>query len=103
MPHNIFVLFGRRTFSAAMVNAIHCREQLGALLVGEPTGAKPNQYQEIRFFSLPHSGLSIGYSTCYYHFQAIDTDGVLPDVDIELDWNAFRQGQDNLIEWVLAQ
>src|SRR5258706_15427154 len=91
VPRNVYVLIGRLTFSAAMVNAIHCREQLGALLVGEPTGAKPNQYQEIRFFSLPHSGLSIGYSTCYYHFQATDTDGVLPDVHIDLNWEAFRE------------
>jgi Peptidase family S41 len=42
----LFVLVGRQTFSAAMVNAIDFRKETNATLVGEPIGERPNSYSE---------------------------------------------------------
>ena len=62
----LFVMVGRRTFSAAMVNAVDFDAMTHALLVGEPIGEKPNSYQEVRQFTLPDSGLTVGVSTKWY-------------------------------------
>lgn len=67
-PDRLFVLTGRRSFSAAMTNAADFRKLTRATLVGEPPGAAPNNWQEVRFFHLPHSGLRVGVSTVYYEF-----------------------------------
>ena len=37
----LFVIIGRQTFSAAMVNAIDFRKETNAILVGEPIGERP--------------------------------------------------------------
>jgi hypothetical protein len=99
----VYVLIGPRTFSAAMVNALDFRDRLGAVLVGEPTGARPNQYQEGRSFTLPNSGLRVSYSVRYYRFQEEDTPGVLPDHSVATGFDDYIDGRDPALEWVLAQ
>ena len=102
-PGHLFVLTGPNTFSAAMTNAIDFRTELKAILVGQPTGARPNNYQEGREFRLANSGLTVGYSTKYYKFQEADTEGVIPDHLIELTWEDYKSGRDAVLEWVLSQ
>src|SRR5215203_4503250 len=65
---NLFVITGRRTFSAAMVNAIDFKKETNAIIIGEPPGEKPNSYSENDEMKLPNSGLIISYSTKYYKF-----------------------------------
>jgi hypothetical protein len=102
-PGHLYVLTGPVTFSAAMTNAVDLRRELGAILVGEPTGARPNQYQEGDSFTLPHSGWRVSVATRYYRFQARDTPGVLPDHDAAQTWDDYRAGRDPALEWILAQ
>ncbi|MGB3338198.1 MAG: hypothetical protein WBA73_13560, partial [Devosia sp.] len=64
----LYVLIGRATFSAAMTNAVDFKTTTNAILVGEPAGAAPNNWQEVRRFTLPNSGLSVGVSTLHYQF-----------------------------------
>jgi len=61
----LFVIMGRYTFSAAMVNAIDFRNETNALLVGEPAGERPNSYSENDEMTLPNSRLVVSYSTRY--------------------------------------
>ena len=56
-PGAFYVLAGRRTFSAAMVNTVDFKRAAGAILVGEPTGARPNSYSETGAFRLPNTGV----------------------------------------------
>ena len=79
----VFVITGRRTFSAAMVNAIDFRNLLGAVLVGEPPGEKPNSYQENDGMELPRSKM--------------------PDQLITPTWEAFRDRRDEPLEWIARQ
>jgi hypothetical protein len=102
-PGRLYVLTGPVTFSAAMTNAIDLRRELGAILVGEPTGARPNQYQESGGFTLPNSGLRVTVATRYYRFQEEDTPGVLPDHHIAPGWDDWVAGRDPVLEWVRSR
>ena len=97
----IYVLTGRKTFSAAMSNAAQCRQLLNATLVGEPTGANPVGYQDADTFLLPHSGWKVMYSKRLYRFQDKPSEGVQPDVLIPLEWDSYKAGEDNQLNWVL--
>lgn len=97
----IYVLTGRKTFSAAMSNAAQYRQLLNAKLVGEPTGANPVGYQDAGTFSLPHSGWTVMYSKRFYRFQDADTAGVIPDIIINEKWDDYQQGKNRALEWVL--
>lgn len=73
-PHlEVYVLIGRRTFSSALMNAIELDQQVNAVLVGEPTGGRPNHFGEVRTITLPNSQLQVSYST--KHFR------MLPDAN----------------------
>jgi Peptidase family S41 len=99
---HLFVITGRWTFSAGMTNATDFRKETNALLVGEPTGGRPNNYGENREFILPNSHLSVWVSTQFYKFQEEDTPAVMPDQRIDPDWPGYRAGRDPVMEWILA-
>lgn len=99
----LFVIAGRRTFSAGMSNAADFRNEFGAILVGEPTGQKPNGYSENRNFKLPNSHFDVSVSTQIYKFAEQDTPGLMPDKLIEPDWKSFQNGRDPALEWITAQ
>ena len=102
-PRAFYVLIGRQTFSAAMVNTVDFKRAAGAVLVGEPTGARPNSYSETGFFRLPNSGIPATVSICRYEAWPEDVPGVPPDHSIPPRWADYRDGRDAALEWVLAQ
>lgn len=99
-PGRLFVLVGRRTFSAAMTNAIDFKGEVGAVLVGEPIGARPNGYQENGWITLPNSGLRASLSTMQYRFWESDIDTLNPDVMVPVRWSDFRDGADPALDYV---
>jgi C-terminal processing protease CtpA/Prc len=102
-PGGVYVITGPGTFSAAMVNARDLRHEANAVLVGEPTGARPNSYSEHGDLTLANSGLQVSYSTRYYQFGADADSAVVPDEHIEPTWEDFRAGKDPVIDWILQQ
>jgi hypothetical protein len=102
-PGSFYVITGRATQSAAVVNAIDFRKEMKAFLVGEPTGGRPNGYSEHGDFKLPNSKLTISYSSRYYKFQDTDTSAVMPDKLIEPEWQAYKAGRDPVLDWILSQ
>ncbi len=101
-PGGLYVLIGRSTFSAAMVTATDFRRETEAVLVGEPTGARPVGYQELGIFDLPRSGLRVHCATRRYRFADSDVPAVFPDHHIEPDWKTERCGNDATLDWCLA-
>jgi len=102
---HLFVAIGPATFSSAMMNALEMKDGYGAILVGEPTGGKPNAYGEVKSFELPHSRLAIQYSTKYWErVPQVDGDppSVLPDVAAPLSWTHWSSGRDPVVEALLA-
>src|SRR5258705_1184132 len=86
---NLFVITGRRTFSAAMVNSIDFKKETNAIILGEPPGEKPNSYSENDEMKLPNSKLIISYSTRYYKFLNEDVPAFEPYIRIDPNWNDF--------------
>jgi hypothetical protein len=77
----LYVMIGRKTYSAAMTNAVDFKRTTEAILVGEPAGAAPNNWQEVRRFHLPNSGLRVSVSTRYYEFLPGEAE-LIPDHQI---------------------
>jgi hypothetical protein len=98
----LFVIIGPGTFSAATVNALDLRNEASAILVGNPTGMRPNHYGEHGEFRLTNSGLRVSYSTQFYRFAADTDSAVVPDRNIEPTWAEFRSGRDPVMEWILS-
>jgi hypothetical protein len=99
---HLFVVVGRRTFSAALANAIDFRKDTNAILVGEPIGERPNSYSENDEMTLPNSRLVVSYSTRYYKFLDEDVPAVIPDKRIDPTWAEFRAGRDPVLEWIVS-
>jgi hypothetical protein len=83
-PGRLFVLIGRRTFSAANDLCVRLEQNTNAVFVGEPTGGSPNGYGDSRKLTLPSSGLTVRVSTLYW--QPSDPrdkrDAVAPDIAV---------------------
>lgn len=81
---NLKVIIGRETFSSGLLNTYQFKLETNAILIGEPSGGKPNCYGEVLRFTLPNSGFVVSYSTEYY--RLIEDDSVMalcPDEIIE--------------------
>ena len=101
---HLFVITGRGAFSAGMTNITDFRRETEAILVGEPTGARPNGYQENHLFALPLSKLRVSCSKLEYRFQpGSEADAVFPDQRIDPDWSSFSAGKDAALQWILAR
>ena len=101
---HLFVITGRKTFSAGMTNVTDFRRETEAILVGEPTGARPNGYQENYWFTLPFSKLRVSCAMLKYRFQPLDEmEAVFPDYRIDPDWQSFSRGEDAALQWILAR
>ena len=69
-------------------------EATPSIVVGEPTGARPNGYQENYWFTLPESKLRASCAALKYRFQPdADTEAVFPDKRIDPDWHLFTEGK----------
>jgi hypothetical protein len=80
----LYVIIGRDTFSSALLNVFSLKNTTSAILIGEPTGGKPNCYGEVLRIKMEHSGIVINYSTKYYHLIEDDQmPSLYPDVQIE--------------------
>ena len=100
----LFVITGRWTYSSALQNAIMLQKDTNAILVGEPTGGKPNHYGEIRSFTLPNVGLRVQYSTRYWlTYPAKDPLTLEPDIPVGITFADMLAGRDPVLEAILAQ
>lgn len=100
----LFVIIGRGTYSSALQNAITLSLETDALLVGEPTGGKPNHYGEVRNFNLPNVGLRIQYSTRYWlNYPDSDPLTLEPDITATLTIDDLLNGRDPALETALSQ
>lgn len=101
---HLFVVTGRRTFSAAMCGTIDLERQTNALFVGEPTGATPNHHGDAVAITLPNTGITVRISALYW--QNSDPRDrrrwVEPDVPAELTWADYVAGRDPALAAALA-
>jgi hypothetical protein len=100
----LFVLIGRRTFSAGAVAAALLRNTTTAVLLGEPTGQGSVFYAGPTIVTLPHSRLPIAISTRQTVGTLADEPGdrVAPDVPVPYTHEDFFAGRDPVREAALA-
>ena len=101
-------LIGETTFSSAIINAVELQE-MGAVLVGEPTSGSVDHFGSVGSFALPNSGLQIGVSTKYIDLGTLlDADAgrgvesLEPDVTVPQTMADTLAGRDSAVEWLLA-
>lgn len=100
----VFIILGRDTFSSALLNAYALKNKTKAILVGEPSGGKPNCYGEVQRFTLENSGLVVCYSTKYYRIIEDDSmPSLFPDVKKELTVQNYLDNEDPCLDYILAQ
>lgn len=99
----LFVLIGRGTFSSGLWAAQDLKTRAKGVLVGEPTGGKPNSFGEVRSFDLPNSGLTVYYSTkLWKRDPTADPRSLMPDVPVAVSSTDFFSQRDAAIDAVRA-
>lgn len=122
----VYVLTSGYSASAATITMAFFKQELGAVLVGEPTGQFPYAFHLSSSWLepavLPHSQIIFTISDHLFDPEEVtdwapvveahyDEDGklypwentILPDVYVYQDIDDIRQGKDSVLEWVLAQ
>jgi hypothetical protein len=99
----LYALIGPVTYSSGLMAAMDFRDELHAILVGEPTGGKPNSFGEVKRATLPNSNLAIYYPTKYFRpISDNDPASVMPDVPVRLTLEDFLAGRDPILEAALS-
>lgn len=101
----VFVLVGRRTFSAALTNAAQLRSRAGARIVGEPPRGKPNSPSEGRDIDLEATGIWLTVSTQFVERDpALGDANYLPvDIPITVSFDEYSRGLDPVLEAALNE
>jgi len=98
----LLALVGRSTFSSGLMAAISLKKDLNAVLIGEPTGEKPNSYGEVRQLTLPHSRLSVSYTTKFFRLSSDgDPVALFPDVTVTRSLADVLAGRDPVFDAAL--
>lgn len=100
--NRFFVIVGRPTFSAAIIDAVRWRRELNATFVGEATSGKPNHYGSVKNFSLPNSKLNVQYSTKYGKSGDDERDSFIPDKTIEISIDDYVDKKDPVLDYIIG-
>lgn len=103
-PDRLFVIIGRRTFSAGQQFTNLLEGWTRATLVGEPTGQQTSQYGDHRPLVLPNSHLTVQISTVFHQApDAFDRRAFVPPlIYTPLTSVDYRRGQDPALAAILA-
>lgn len=97
----LFVITGRRTFSAAQSLLTMLEQQMQPLFVGEPAGARPAFFGESWPFNLPWSGLSGSISNEWHQgwYNFLDSrPWIAPHIAAVLTIEDLKAGRDPALE-----
>lgn len=97
----LYALVGPATFSSGLLAAIRLKEELKAIVIGEPPGEKPNSYGEVRTLTLPNSGVVVQYSTKFYRLVSSDPPTWEPDMTVRRSIADLHAGRDTVLEAAL--
>jgi hypothetical protein len=96
----LYVVTGIETFSSGIINVMDFKENTNATFIGSLTSGRPNHYGEVKYITLPGSGLKVSYSTKYFNKYKPDTDSFYPDVTIETSFQDYKNGIDPVYEYI---
>ena len=98
----LFVVIGRRTFSAAQNLATYIERHANPVFVGEATGSSPNFVGEEEFFTLPYSGILANVSELLWQsaWPGDERKWIAPHVYAPPTFEHFRANRDPALEAV---
>jgi hypothetical protein len=101
---HLFVIIGRRTFSAAQNGATMIERNTNAIFVGEPTGSSPNFVGEETIFTLPYSKIMANVSDLFWQssWPSDHRTWIAPQIYTPPSFEAFRQNRDPAMEAIAA-
>jgi len=100
----LFVITGRGTYSAAQNFLTNLDRFTDMIIVGEPSGSRPNRFGEAGWFRLPYSGLS-GIISTQYHQSSSAEDAriwIAPHMPVFMTANEYFTGQDPALNAILS-
>jgi len=102
-PGHLFVIVGRRTFSACqnLINELH--NYTNVVFVGEPSGENINFYGDNRRISLPNSNTPVYLSFAWWQDkpQWENEDWTAPHVPVNMTFAQYCAGEDPVLEKTL--
>jgi hypothetical protein len=100
---NLYVITGRRTFSAAQNLATFLERHTNAIFIGEPTGSRPNFVGEEDFITLPYSKLALNVSDLFWQssWPWDKRVWIAPSVYIPPTFKAYSQNEDEVLNAIL--
>jgi hypothetical protein len=104
-PGHLFVITGRRTFSAAMNTCSLLELHTAATFVGEPTGSRPNFVGESTSFVLPCTRYRVFCSSRYWQ-HVVSTDQrpwIAPALVVEPSFADHAARRDPVLDAILAR
>jgi hypothetical protein len=101
-PGRLFVITGRRTFSAAQMLINELERWLSPVFVGEPSSSRDNHYGDSAQLALPGLEITVRVSTRWWQFWDDQQDRPWIEVDLPapLTVEAYRTGRDPALEAV---
>lgn len=99
-PGKLFIIIGKRTFSACQNLVNELSNYTNALFVGEPTAENINFYGDNRRVELPKSGLPVFLSFAWWQDkpQWANDDWQAPQLAAELSFSDYRNGRDPVLQ-----
>lgn len=101
----LFLVIGRRTFSAGQMMTSMMEQFTTAILVGEPSSAFYNGHAGHEFIELPHSGIGAMISPDYYQMGRFPRDArrqATPRLAAVPTFGDYRANRDPALEAILA-
>ena len=101
--NKLFVIVGRNTFSAAHLLLADINRLTDAIIVGEPSGSRPNHLGEAGWFKLPYSGVW-GIISSQYHQASKAEDHriwIAPHLPVTLSSESYFSGEDPAMKQIL--
>jgi tetratricopeptide (TPR) repeat protein len=99
-PGKLFVIIGRRTFSACQNLVNEFSNYTNALFVGEPTAENINFYGDTRPVELPKTGIPVFLSFAWWQDkpQWENADWLAPQLAVDMSFEEYKTNKDPVLE-----
>ncbi len=100
----LFVITGRRTFSAAQMLISDLESWTEPIFVGEPSASRGNHFGDSRRLVLPNSGITVRVSTLWWQYwdPRDDRAWIEPEIPAPLTSLEYRAGRDPALAAIAA-
>lgn len=102
-PGSLFVIIGRRTFSACQNLVNELDNYTNAIFVGEPSSENVNFYGDNRTVTLPNSQFPVFLSFAWWQDkpQWENADWQLPHLAVDMSFEEYKTNQDPVLDTIL--